>query len=117
MFKVPKEAEEHVFGDTTPCALAYVELWTQPPNRTPPAHHGFHEVEPAHYPPGPEDPDIEQRPLYLVVRVDDIHRECQLIPKFEGPVNRLWTAENVLDACPKFYWNHYLDRETFYLVY
>lgn len=116
VFTIPPEGHDVVFGpsqDHSP--LAYIELYdfVQSPTTSPPSHHGFHEVRPGFH--GPAQLGGHRRGM--VVRVDDIARSCQLIPKFTGPVNRIWTSENVLDLCLNFYVNNYLDRDSFYMLY
>lgn len=114
VFGVPQHAEQPIFGNSPPEELAYVELFTKT-GKPPPFHHGFHEVSPAFV--LDKDQNPTERKLAAIVRVSDIHRGCQIIPKFTGPVTRRWTADNVFRVCPVFYLNNYLDAECFYLLY
>lgn len=116
VFTVPAEGHDTVFGpNRDPSPLAYVELYdfVRSPTLAPPDRHGFHEVQPSFH--GARE--LGGRRKGFVLPVDDIVRSCQLIPKFSGPVNRLWTTDNILDICLNFYVNNYLDRDSFYMLY
>lgn len=79
----------------------------------PPEHHGFHQVRPRFH----GDRKLGGQRYGMVIRVEDIVRSCQLIPRFKGAVNRMWTTDNILDLCLEFYVNNYLDRDSFYMLY
>lgn len=83
------------------------------PGLAPPAHHGFHQVRPCFH----GDRILGGRRQGIVIRLDDVVRSCQLIPRFDGAVNRLWTTDNVLDLCLDFYVNNYLDRDSYHMLY
>lgn len=48
-----------------------------------------------------------------VVALRSIWCSCHLIPVFGSATNPTWTADNVLEKCPSFYVNSYLDTDTF----
>ena len=49
-------------------------------------------------------------PRSIVIPVPRIFRSCHLLPVCEGPVDRTWTSDNVLDRCTDFYLNTFIDR-------
>lgn len=115
IFQVPESSQSSVFGDEEPSALAYVELFTKPPPTTPPLHHGYHTVQPDYYNPTQSYPTRQRKAVILPITT--IVRGCQLVPKFDGPVNRRWTSDNVLDMCPSFFINNHLDSESFKMIF
>jgi hypothetical protein len=48
-----------------------------------------------------------------IIRLDSIRSACHLYPKFGLNRNTSWTAENVLEKCPKFFVSPYLSHYFF----
>lgn len=115
IFKVPETSNSLVFGEEAPTVLAYVELFTKLPPGPAPSHHGYHTVQPDYYQPSQDYP-IRVRKA-VVLPIETLVRSCQLLPKFDGPVNRKWTSDNVLDMCPVFVVNNHLDGESFQMIF
>lgn len=117
IFRIPKEAERSVFGEelARPRPLAYIELFTKPSGEAAPYHHGYHAVKPDYY--GPTQAYPTRVKKAIVLPVDMIVSSCQLVPKFQGRVNRRWTFENILDVCSEFFVNNHLSAEMFKRVF
>ncbi|KAL0952541.1 hypothetical protein HGRIS_006800 [Hohenbuehelia grisea] len=48
-----------------------------------------------------------------IVRVEQLVRNCHLIPKFGQAVPSLWSTDTVLEQCGSFFVNPYFDVDTF----
>lgn len=57
--------------------------------------------------------DLSGTPLASVVRLGAVRRSCHLLPNWGKKANLLWTNENVLDVCPSFYLNDFLDSHLY----
>ncbi|KAJ7588269.1 hypothetical protein C8J56DRAFT_1004496 [Mycena floridula] len=112
MFSIPKKALPVLFhpGTRPPQHLAYIE-WFSPFPERPGAHHLLYKVSRSRAAGGGH--------LSSIVPVANIHRSAHLLPKF-GPVAPVeWTSSspaaatltssNVLDLCPTFYVNPFVD--------
>ncbi|KAJ7182097.1 hypothetical protein C8R46DRAFT_985219 [Mycena filopes] len=54
-----------------------------------------------------------QRRNAAVVSVEHIVRTCHLMGKSGEKINRRWTTDNVIEEATKFYFNPYIDVDTF----
>lgn len=55
-------------------------------------------------------------PLASVLRLGAIRRSCHLLPNWGKKANLLWTNENILDVCPSFYLNDFLDNHLYQVL-
>lgn len=116
IFQVPEAAWISVFGEECePETLVYAELFTKPPNYEAPIQHGYHMVEPDYYPTSRAFTNRTKKGVVLPMSI--IVRSCLLGPVFDGPCNRSWTSENLLDNCSKFFVIAHLDNESFQMIF
>ncbi|KAK6971368.1 hypothetical protein R3P38DRAFT_2587286, partial [Favolaschia claudopus] len=54
-----------------------------------------------------------QRRNAAVVSVEHIVRTCHLMGKCGKQIDRKWTMDNVIDTANHFYFNSYIDVDTF----
>jgi hypothetical protein len=83
-------------------ALAYVEWFT--PLREPDPSSGLRQVS------------RSTRQLHrnaAVIHLDEMVRPCHLIPKMGPSVDPGWTSANVYETAHDFYFNTFIDLETF----
>ncbi|EIW63618.1 uncharacterized protein TRAVEDRAFT_114206 [Trametes versicolor FP-101664 SS1] len=113
VFQLPEKAKEQLFPlidpGSRPRHLAYVE-WFAPFGAAANPHpdHGLHRVARS----------VRQGArLASVIAVDEIERSCHLFPEFGSVAARQWTSANVLEECPSFFLNTFVDRYTYMLVH
>lgn len=112
VFQIPNKAQAELFprvdAASRPRHLAYVE-WFAPfgAGANPHPDHALYRVARS----------VRQGArLASVIAVDDIERSCHLFPEFGPVAPRLWTSDNVLEECPSFYLNTFVDRYTYMLM-
>lgn len=112
IFQIPEKAKASLFPRLDPgCRprhLAYVE-WFSRPGAAAGADpdHGLYRVSRS---------VRHGSRLASVIAVDDIERSCHLFPEFGPVATREWTTDNVLERCPTFLLNTFVDRNTYMLV-
>ncbi|KAI0776229.1 hypothetical protein BD413DRAFT_469649, partial [Trametes elegans] len=107
VFQIPEKAKAHLFPLITPESrphhLAYVE-WFAPfgsAASNPNPDHGLYRLRRS----------IRRGArLASIIPVDHIERACHLFPDFGPVAPREWTTNNVLEECPSFFLNTFLDR-------
>ncbi|KAI0349245.1 hypothetical protein OH77DRAFT_1415395, partial [Trametes cingulata] len=107
VFAVPAKAMDSLFPRTgiesRPRHLAYVE-WFSASSQTPHPDHGLYRVSRSLR---------RGARLCSVVPVEQIDRSCHLFPEFGPVAPREWTSSSVLQLCPSFLLNTFLDRSMY----
>ena len=108
MFVLPQTAYNALFPQEPfpPRHLAYVEWFTDFAN-APNAIHGLYKVK-------RELQDGVR--LSSIIPVKSIRRTVQLFPVFGPVAPQDWTSSNVLELCPAFHVDRYLDRHSFVTI-
>lgn len=113
VFQLPEKAKKQLFPlidpGSRPRHLAYVE-WFAPFGAAANPHpdHGLYRVARS----------VRQGArLASVIAVDEIERSCHLFPEFGSVAARQWTSASVLEECPSFFLNTFVDRYTYMLVH
>ncbi|TBU41221.1 hypothetical protein BD309DRAFT_868732, partial [Dichomitus squalens] len=112
VFKIPKKAVPLMFPKLTEEArpyghLAYVEWFS--PFTHPEPDHCMYKVS--------RDLGGGGERTGSIIAVDDLKRSCHLFPDFGPIAPREWTSSTVLELCPSFYVNPYVDRHMFKLIF
>lgn len=89
-----------------PHHLAYVEWFT--PFTTPRVEHGLYRITRS---------IRNHARLASIIPVEQLERSCHLYPDFGPIAPRHWTSSTVLDDCPAFFVNSFLDRNTYKILY
>ncbi|TBU39377.1 hypothetical protein BD309DRAFT_1003767 [Dichomitus squalens] len=111
VFKIPKKAIPVLFPKLSDAArpyghLAYVEWFS--PFTNPEPDHRMYRVS--------RDLGGGGERTGSIVVIDDLERSCHLFPDFGPIAPREWTSSTVLELCPSFYVNPYVDRHMFKLI-
>ncbi|KAI0749087.1 hypothetical protein C8Q74DRAFT_1212299 [Fomes fomentarius] len=110
VFTLPDKALPMLFPRLSPSArphhLAYVEWFT--PFTTPHVEHGLYRITRS---------TRNHARLASILPVEQLERSCHLYPDFGPIAPRHWTSATVLDDCPAFFVNSFLDRNTYKLLY
>jgi hypothetical protein len=111
IFKIPDHFAMALFneGIEIPGHLAYVEWFSLP--RAKEHNSGMYSMTRSFK--GPQNGMHDA----AVVAVESIRCSCQLIPKFDKPCNRAWSAENVLDRCKHFFVNNFVDNYMYQTIW
>ncbi|KAI0373820.1 hypothetical protein BV20DRAFT_988937 [Pilatotrama ljubarskyi] len=111
VFTVPARAMDALFPrlDITsrPRHLAYVE-WFSASSHIAHPDHGLYKVSRSLR---------RGARLCSVIPVDQIERSCRLFPEFGPVAPRDWTSSNVLETCPSFLLNTFLDRSMYTMIH
>ncbi|KAI0759461.1 hypothetical protein BD413DRAFT_722365 [Trametes elegans] len=107
VFQIPEKAKALLFPsvppESRPRHLAYVE-WFAPfgsAASNPSPDHGLYRIRRS---------VCRGARLASIIPVDHIERTCHLLPDFGPVAPREWTTDNVLEECPSFFLNTFLDR-------
>lgn len=112
IFQIPQKSKALLFPrlhpDGYPRHLAYVEWFSRAGAATGAGpNHGLYRIARS---------VLNGSRLGSIIAVDDIERSCHLFPEFGAVAARDWTTDNVLEKCPTFLLNTFVDRNTYMLV-
>ncbi|KAI0070284.1 hypothetical protein K474DRAFT_1743338 [Panus rudis PR-1116 ss-1] len=104
VFVLPQSGRQLLLqGANQTIHLAYVE-WFTPFSAAPDSTHGMYKISPAYR---------DGIRATSVIPLSNIFCSVHLFPIFGPVVDRTWTADGVLDQCPRFYVNPFSDRHAF----
>lgn len=110
IFEIPDKGLNDLFpalpADARPKHLAYVEWFT--PFTLPHPDHGLYTITRSL---------MGTSRRCSIIPLEQIERSCHLYPEFGPVAPREWTSSTVLDLCPSFYVNPFVDKYTYKLIY